>query len=167
MADDHVDKILEQWAVERPDLDTSPMAITGRLARISAFFRDAMQDTFRRFDLNCASFDLLATLLRSGPPYTLLPGELLASSMVTSGTMTNRIDRLEEAGLVRRKQCPADKRCCYVSLTEDGRALINDALEAHVETLHRLTDAIPPKDRDALSQLLKQVLSSFEASEEG
>ncbi len=165
MSVDHVDRILEQWAAERPDLDVSPMAITGRITRIGTYYREAIQETFRRFDLNCSSFDLLATLLRSGPPYTLSPGQLLDSSMVTSGTMTNRIDRLEEEGLVRRKQCPNDKRICHVSLTDKGHALISKAVEAHVETLHALTDGISPKDQDALNRLLKKVASAFEEND--
>ena len=155
MKKDHVDIILDQWAKERPDLDTSPMAITGRIARISAHLRGEMQKTFQAFGLNHASFDMLATLLRSGPPYALSPGELLDSAMVTSGTMTNRIDRLVEAGLVSRAQSDEDKRSFVISLTDKGYKLINRALESHVQTLHRLTERISPRNRAKLIELLK------------
>lgn len=162
MKNDQVDKILQQWECERPDLDTSPMAITGRIMRISISFKDAMENTFRTFGLNFAGFDLLATLLRSGSPYSLSPSELLNSTMVTSGTMTNRIDRLEKAGLVSREQSPKDKRSYKISLTDEGYKLINEALEAHVQTLHKLTGAVSEQDSIVLSEVLRRIASSFE-----
>lgn len=161
MLDDHVDIILKQWAQERPDLDVSPMAITGRIARLSAFLRGEIQKTFSEFGLNHASFDLLATLLRSGPPYTLSPCELMNSAMVTSGTVTNRIDRLVESKLVTRTQSPADKRSYLITLTDKGYTLTNQTLESHVETLHRLTSNIPEQDRKALIDLLIKIIHSL------
>ncbi len=162
MKNDQVDNILEQWGRERPDLDTSPMAITGRIMRISAYFKEAMENTFRPFGLNFAGFDLLATLLRSRSPYTLSPSELLRSTMVTSGTMTNRIDRLEQTGLVSRTQSPEDKRSYMISLTDKGYKVINEALEAHVSTLHELTELISIQDHTTLSEALRKLTVSFE-----
>ena len=159
---DHVDDIKKQWQAERPDLDVSPMGITGRIGRFSSFSRQKMEQTFRAFDLNGASFDLLATLLRAGPPYALSPSELLAASMITSGTMTNRIDQLEKAKLVLRKKCPEDGRSCHVSLTNKGHRLINDAVKSHVETLHKITGHISAKDRATLERILKDALTQFE-----
>lgn len=163
MKTDHVDNILQQWAVERPDLDVSPMAVTGRIAQISAFFKTEMQKTFALYDLNHASFDLLATLLRSGPPYALPPGDLLASAMVTSGTMTNRIDRLQQAGLVDRKQCVIDKRSYWISLTDAGHELISEAITEHVATLHRIVASMPQQDLESLSRLLRQLVPTAES----
>lgn len=164
MKNDHVDTILQQWEQERPDLDTSPIAITGRILKLSAFFKEATEKTFRRFNLNSAGFDLLATLLRSGSPYSLSPNELMASTMVTSGTMTNRIDRLVEAGLVSRTQSETDKRSYSIALTEEGYEVISRAIEAHVETLHTLTNAIPSKDKAIFSAMLRDALLPFEAN---
>lgn len=162
MNNDHVDKALEQWASERPDLDTQSMAITGRILRIAAFFQEEMQKTFQQFGLNRASFDLMATLLRTGSPYCLSPNELLASSMVTSGTMTNRIDRLVDAGLVNRTQNNHDKRSFSIALTDKGYELINKAIEAHTQTLCRLTTAIPDEEHSMLVSLLKKITLHFE-----
>ncbi|MGH1439025.1 MAG: MarR family winged helix-turn-helix transcriptional regulator [Cellvibrionaceae bacterium] len=162
MKNDQVDRILQQWERERSDLDTSPMAITGRIMRISICFKEAMENTFRPFGLNFAGFDLLATLLRSGSPYTLSPGELLQSTMVTSGTLTNRIDRLEKVGLVSRTQNLEDKRSYMIGLTDRGYNLINEVLEAHVKTLHEITESISARDRATLSELLQKITASFE-----
>lgn len=163
MKSDHVDTILRQWEKERPDLDVSPMAITGRIAGVSAFFRDEMQKTFNEFNLNHAAFDVLATLLRSGPPYSLSPGELLNSAMVTSGTMTNRIDRLAQEGLVTRTQSEEDKRSYLIGLTEKGHRLVSQTLEAHVKTLHRLIDGLSQQDQEQLISLLKKTLMDFDS----
>src|SRR5688572_30503033 len=122
---DHVDAILAQWRRERSDLDVTPMAITGRINKLSRHFVGEMGKTWEKFGLHHASFDVLATLRRSGPPYALSPSELIASTMVTSGTMTNRIDQLEKAGLVARVQSEDDKRSFRVGLTAKGRALID------------------------------------------
>src|SRR3954470_5938087 len=147
---DHVHEILAQWRKERPDLDTSPMATTGRVKRLGHFFTREMERTWAKFGLRQASFDVLATLRRSGPPYTLSPGELVTSTMVTSGTMTNRIDQLEKAGLVIRTQKEHDKRSFEVALTPKGLALIDKAVEKHVKTLHRLTGGISRQELSTL-----------------
>ena len=162
MKNNHVDNILQQWSKERPDLDTSPMAITGRIAQISASFGREMQETFSEYELNHASFDLLATLLRSGPPYSLSPSKLISSTMVTSGTMTNRIDRLEEAGLVIRTQNGEDKRSYIVSLTDKGYSIINQAIEVHVQKLHHLTKGLSADECEVLSTLLQRLISSIQ-----
>lgn len=151
---DPVDIITAQWRSERPDLDVGPMGLIGRLMRIAAVLSREMAKTHAEFGLNLASFDVLATLLRSGAPYALSPNDLLATMMVTSGTMTNRIDQLEKAGLVIRAENPADKRSVLITLTPEGKALIDRAVTAHVATQARLVEGLSPSERDALNRAL-------------
>jgi len=159
---DAVDQILTQWSRERPDLDVSPMGLIGRLGRLRAHISRAHEAVFQRHGLNSASFDLLATLRRSGPPFRLSPSELLETMMITSGTMTNRIDQLEKQGLVERLPHPEDRRALLVALTEKGRAVIDAAVTDHVANQHRLIEALTAEDRTALDGLLRQFLTAFE-----
>lgn len=161
---DHVDEIIEQWAAERPDLDTVPMALLGRLMKLQQHTAKAMADNFARFGLNTPSFDVLATLRRSGPPYTLSPGALMDMTMVTSGTMTNRIDQLVKAGLVERTRNPEDGRGFLVGLTEKGFKLVDEAATAHVETQKAITEKLSAEDLAALTALTKKYLATFEAN---
>lgn len=159
---DAVDQILTQWSRERPDLDVSPMGLIGRLGRLRAHISRAHEAVFQRHGLNSASFDLLATLRRSGPPFRLSPSELLETMMITSGTMTNRIDQLEKLGLVERLPHPEDRRALLVALTEKGRAVIDAAVTDHVANQHRLIEALTAEDSTALDGLLRQFLTAFE-----
>lgn len=143
------------------------MATTGRLKRLAGFFLREMEETWAEFELHQASFDVLATLRRAGSPYALSPSDLIASTMVTSGTMTNRIDQLEKAALVTRVQSEEDKRSFLIRLTPKGRALIDKAMEAHVNTLNRLTHMLSKKEQAALNRLLRKMLLSFEAKSTG
>lgn len=160
---DHVDKIISQWLKERPDLDVSAMAVIGRLARVYRLLGTEMEKNFRSFGLNAASFDMLATLRRAGEPYALLPKDLITSTMVTSGTMTNRIDQLEKAGLVARVPSETDKRCCLVSLTDAGFAVIEQAVSKHVATQHALLASLSDDDNEQLNHVLKKLMASLEA----
>ena len=161
---DHVDKILAQWRQERPDLDVAPMGLIGRAKRLTQCLGREMEKTWAEFGLNSASFDVLATLRRSGAPFSLSPGDLMASTMVTSGTMTNRIDQLEKAGLVERKQSAEDGRSFQVRLTDKGFALIEEAVAAHVATQERLVSGLSPEDQRTLDGLLKSFLARVEGS---
>lgn len=160
---DRIDKILAQWRRERPDLDTTAMGLFGRLRNLTLHLSREMEKTFARFDLNAANFDMLATLRRSGEPYALSPSDLMATMMVTSGTMTNRIDQLEKAGLVARSQNPNDGRSFLISLTPEGFRLIDAAVTAHVETQARLVAALSQEERAGLDGLLRNYLASFES----
>ncbi|MBO0346617.1 MarR family transcriptional regulator [Roseibium sp. CAU 1637] len=162
---DAIDHILKQWARERPDLDTGPMGLIGRLTRLRAHLSREMEKTFSRFGLNSASFDLLATLYRSGEPYALQPGMLAQTMLITSGTMTNRIDQLVKTGLVERRRSEEDRRSVAICLTEAGKALISEAVEAHVATQHTLVAGLSEKDRDQLTALLGTYLAMFEADQ--
>ncbi|WP_404406623.1 MarR family winged helix-turn-helix transcriptional regulator [Pelagibacterium halotolerans] len=159
---DQVDRILAQWRAERPDLDVGPMGTLGRLNRLARHLGQGMQEVFSAHGLSVASFDVLATLRRSGPPYALSPSELIEWTMVTSGTMTNRIDRLEAAGLVERRRNPDDKRGFLIGLTGAGHALIEKAVTEHVANQHRLTAALSAEDRATLDGLLAKWLAAFE-----
>lgn len=156
---DHVDAILAQWNRERPDLDVAPMGLVGRLTRVSRLLSREMEKTFARHGLNAATFDVLATLRRAGAPHALSPGELMAAMMVTSGTVTNRIDQLEKAGLVERRANPADGRGFLVALTPAGLATIEAAVGDHVATQARLVAELPEQDRAALEQGLRRLLA--------
>lgn len=159
---DRIDKITKQWQRERPDLDISPMGLIGRLGNITLNLSREMEKVFSQFGLNTSSFDVLATLRRAGDPYTLSPGEMLSTLMVTSGTMTNRIDQLEKAGWVIRKVNPEDGRGFLVSLTPEGLELINQVIEAHVENQKRLVSGLSQQEQQALNQLLKVFLNTLE-----
>src|SRR5262245_30355824 len=125
---DDVDRIVDQWAVQRPDLQTEAMAVFGRIYRLARIVGDRQEEAYGRLGINRGDFDVLATLRRSGAPYELTPTELCATMMLTSGGMTGRIDRLERRGLVRRAAHPSDRRALVVSLTPDGRRLVDVAV---------------------------------------
>lgn len=159
---DKVDRIVKQWNQERPELDVSSMALIGRIKRINQFLSQGMSNTLAEHGLNLANFDVLATLRRSGPPYALSPNDLIASTMVTSGTMTNRIDQLTKAGLVERIKNPNDGRSVAVSLTKSGFKVIDSALTAHVETQKKLTGSLSQDEQKRLNTLLRKFLGKFE-----
>lgn len=156
-----IDAIRAQWASQRPDLDTDPMALIGRMIRLSAVLAREMAKTFDRHGLTSASFDVLATLLRSGAPHALSPNQLLATMMVTSGTMTNRIDQLVKEGLVVRVKSPSDKRSVLISLTPKGKRIIDAAVTDHVQTQARLVGVIDPPTQAALNAGLQTYLDAI------
>ncbi|MEH2087328.1 MarR family winged helix-turn-helix transcriptional regulator [Nostoc sp.] len=159
---DPVDKILAQWQRERPDLDVSPMGIIGRMGRLAKHLERALQETFSEFSLNVGEFDVLAALRRSGQPYQLSPTELFNTLMVSSGTMTHRIDRLEQAKLVKRIPDSSDRRGTLIELTDKGFNVIEKAVEAHVVNERRILSVLEESERKALADLLRKLLVSFE-----
>ena len=159
---DRIDKITTQWNQERPDLDVTAMGLIGRFSRITKCLSQEMGKTFAKHGLNSARFDVLATLRRSGPPYALSPGDLLATMMVTSGTMTNRIDQLEKTGLVERIGNPEDGRSVTISLTKKGFGIIDATVTEHVATQTRLTASLSEKETVALKELLSKFLQDLE-----
>jgi DNA-binding MarR family transcriptional regulator len=159
---DPVDKILAQWQRERPDLDVSPMGIIGRMGRLSKHLERAIQVTFSEFGLTISEFDVLAALRRSGQPYRLSPTELFQMLMVSSGTMTHRVDLLEQAQLVKRIPDPGDRRGTLIQLTDRGFDVIEKAVAAHVANEHHALSALEQSEREALASLLRKLLISFE-----
>lgn len=162
MESDPVDKILAQWQLERPDLDVSPMGIIGRVTRLAKHLEHAIQETFSEFGLTVGEFDVLATLRRSGQPHQLSPTELFNTLMVSSGTMTHRIDHLEQAELVQRIPDPSDRRGTQIKLTDKGFDVIEKAVEAHVINEHGILSSLDVSEREILIQLLRKLLVSFE-----
>lgn len=159
---DHVDTILAEWNRERPDLLVEPMGLIGRVKRLFHHLSQEMEKTFAEHGLNLASFDVLATLRRSGQPYRLSPGDLVQRTMVTSGTMTHRIDQLVKQGYVERIKNPDDGRGFFIGLTKKGKTVIDAAVTDHVATLHRLTSGLDEAEFKDLNRLLKVFNESLE-----
>ncbi len=166
MTGDPVDRILEQWAGERPDLDVSPIGVIGRISRLARRIDLAQRATFARYDLDPPGFDVLATLRRSGPPYALTPGALMRTAMVTSGAITQRLDRLEARRLVARGPHPEDGRGVLVTLTPEGRDLVDRVLPHHLATEQRLLAGLPAADRRALAGLLRAMEAGLAPAED-
>lgn len=152
---DHVDEIVEQWSRERPNVDVSGMAIIGRLTRLEQTIRPRLNAVFAQHDLESWEFDVLATLLRNGEPHQLTPGQLLNSMMITSGTMTNRIDRLEQRGFVKRSKSQTDGRQVLVTLTKAGLKKVDAALLDHATNELSIIEALQPDQRNQLIGLLR------------
>jgi len=161
---DEVDQLVTQWRTERPDLDVSPLQVLSRVSRLSRHLDRARRAACAAHGLEPWEFDVLSALRRQGPPYQLSPGALLHATLVTSGTMTNRIDRLAEAGLVSRHRDGHDKRGVQVRLTSRGCAVADAALDDLLRREHALLDGLDPAEQQALAQLLRVLLAPFDAS---
>lgn len=159
---DAVDSIIQQWQVELPDLDTDAMALIGRLKRCSALLQPKLEAVFSQFSLSSWEFDVLATLLRSGEPYCLAPTELFSTLMITSGTMTHRMNQLEKRALISRLANPEDARSKLVQLTEPGKELITKAVAEHTKNEEQILANISNNDRAQLNALLKTLLQELE-----
>jgi DNA-binding MarR family transcriptional regulator len=160
---DWVDHALDDWARERPDLDTATVGVVGRVGRVAQCLDAGLARAFRRFGLTRADFDALATLHRSGPPYCLAQKALMQALLRTSGTISVRVDRLERQGMVRRQPDPRDARGSLVALTDKGRRRLDDVLPVHLANEARLLSALTHEERDLLAQLLRKLLVSFES----
>lgn len=159
---DHVDRLRAQWAREAPDIDTSAMAVLGRIWRISNLVAPEIEATFAGFGLDRGEFDVVATLLRSGPPYRLTPTQLYTALMISSGGLTHRLDRLTAAGLVERVRSEADGRSLPAALTEAGRRVAEAAFRADMAAEGRRLAALAPEDRRELARLLRLLALSLE-----
>lgn len=155
MEPDHLDEIVAQWNRERPDVDVSAMGIIGRIGRLERMIRPRLNAVFATHALESWEFDVLATLLRNGPPHQLTPGQLLESMMITSGAMTNRIQRLEQRRFVERVQSPTDGRQVLVTLTEAGRRKADDALIDHAANEAAIVSELKPAQQRQLTNLLR------------
>lgn len=160
---DRVDVILQEWARERPDIDTSAQALIGRLHRLGDLLQAELDVVFAEFGLGSGDFDMLATLRRAGAPYERTPSQLAESTMITSGAATKRVDRLEAAGLLERRADPDDARGRRVRLTRKGLRLIDRALDAHVANEHRLLEPLSPRDRQMLTTTLRRWLGHLDS----
>ena len=160
---DLIDTILDQWADERPDLDCSPIAVLGRVARVARMLDAFYQQSFEPFGISPSEFWLLAELRRVGEPHQLTPTDLRHTLIRSSGGITKVLDRLERDGLVKRRPDASDRRGSLVQLTAKGRRLIDRALNAHMANEHELLGPMPPAERDALADLLRELSLVFEA----
>lgn len=152
---DEVDEIVAAWHRERPDLDTEPMQVLSRVTRLARHLDRARRAAFAAHALEPWEFDVLSALRRSGPPYQLSPGRLVTETLVTSGTMTNRVDRLTERGLVAREADPGDRRGVLVTLTPAGRRAVDAALDELLEQERVLLSSLSPGDARTLAAALR------------
>jgi len=164
---DAVDRIVAQWARERPDLDSSPMAVIGRLHRVAALLEEELRPVFAEAGLGNGDFDVLASLRRAGSPYRLSPSELIASTMVTSGAVTKRVDRLVARGLVTRSVSAEDGRGRLVELTPEGLRLTDELVGRHWANEDRLLGPLGPAERETLAGLLRVLLVDLEGPDAG
>jgi DNA-binding MarR family transcriptional regulator len=161
--EDEVDRLVRAWRRERADLDLSPMEVLSRVDRIGHSLDAARRAAFAEHRLEPWEFDVLAALRRAGAPYELSPGRLLRETLVTSGTMTNRVDRLVARSLVERLPDPADRRGVLVRLTAEGRRTVDGALSTLLEAERGLLGALGPAERSRLAALLRRLALSVDA----
>lgn len=160
--DDRAGFAIEQWARERPDLPSLPMAVLGRLLEAAErVMRDHMDPVFVEGGLQWGEFDVLATLRRSGAPYMLSPTRLYEAAMISSGGMTARLDRLERAGLVQRHPDPKDRRGKLIGLTERGRQLIDEMIGRHVANEQRILAPLTAAEQEQLAALLQKLIAAL------
>ena len=159
---DAVDRIAEQWAHERPDLDVAPMLVIGRLHRLAELLDQGLRRVFADAGLGNGDFDVLASLRRSGPPYRLSPTQLSATTMVTSGAVTKRVDRLEAQGLVARTVSADDARGRVIELTAGGKKVQERLHPQHLANEDQLLGALDETEREQLAGLLSKLLVSLE-----
>lgn len=159
---DEVDRIVGAWSRERPDLDFSPLLVLSRVARLARHLDRARRTAFAASELESWEFDVLSALRRAGPPYQLSPKALLLQTLVSSGTMTNRIDRLVARGLVNRRTDPNDGRGILVVMTPLGRERADHAISDLLEAEAELLEGLAPADRDRLAALLRKLSLDFD-----
>ena len=158
---DEVDELVEAWARERPDLELGPVAVFSRISRLARHLDLARREAFLAHGIESWEFDVLSALRRAGTPYELSPGRLLRATLVTSGTMTNRIDRLADRGLVERHPDPGDRRGVIVRLTAEGKASVDGAFTALIEAEKTLLADLPAAQQQELAGLLRRLLAPF------
>ncbi|SCG77441.1 DNA-binding transcriptional regulator, MarR family [Micromonospora siamensis] len=157
---DDVDVIVEQWRRERAGMSPEPMAVFGRIYRLARLVGDAQEKVYAGWGISRGEFDVLAALRRAGSPYALAPKALAAGLMLTSGGMTGRLDRLERSGLVRRTPDPTDRRGLRISLTDQGRRVVEESADAGLAVQRRILDALPARDQEHLGDLLRALLAA-------
>jgi DNA-binding MarR family transcriptional regulator len=166
MADaDHIEETIFAWRRERPGLDMSGIAVLARFLRVAHRFEAAQDEFFAALGLKPGWLDVLAALRRAGEPYRLTPTRLSVEALISTAGMTNRLDRLEQAGLVRRLPDPADRRGILVELTEEGRELVDSAIDAHRGLSKRLLGGLEAREREELDQLLRKLLTPLDRPE--
>ncbi len=161
MAQDLIDILIRQWKTERPDLNVEPMGVVGRVLRLATRLERRVSETLKPYGLTVGGFDILATLRRTGNPQGLTPTELMEAVMLSSGAMTNRIDRLEEQGLVERRPSPSDRRSLQVLLTAEGRKVVDEAVADRLDEAEGALCGLKGEERDQLADLLRAMLQGL------
>lgn len=161
-----MDRIVAQWRRERPDLNTAPLGLFGRLFRAAQLTDTALGEMLVEHGLQTGWFDLLAALRRAGAPYELNPTQLMRATMLSSGGMTKRLDRMVDAGLVERRPDPGDRRGTLVGLTRRGKTVIDKAVDAHLSNEERLLRSLSSAERRNLDELLRTLLDDLEQSDD-
>ena len=162
MEPDEVDRLVAAWRRERPDVDVEPLEVLSRVSRLSRHLDLARREAFGRHDLEPWEFDVLAALRRAGAPYTLSPGDLLKQNLVSSGTMTNRLDRLEKRGFLRREPDPHDRRGVRAVLTDEGRAAVDASLDDLLAQEREILAALGNDERVDLARMLRSLVTPFD-----
>lgn len=158
---DAVDQVLLDWARERPELDATAIGVFGRVSRLHAKQRAILHEIYEEYDLTLPSFDVLANLRRSGAPHRKTAGELASSSMLTTGGITFRLDRMEQQGLIERIRTPADRRVVYAQLTSRGREVIDTVFDKHVHAEREMLTDLSVKEVQQLARLLRKAEKSI------
>ena len=166
MRSDHVDRLTEQWASQRPELDTRPLRISARVVRLQRYLDQRIATTLEQFGVNEGEVNVLAALRRAGPSHQLTPTELYRGLLLSSSAMTHRIDRLEAEGLVHRTPDADDGRRVRVALTDRGREVVDAAMDQTVQSLSAVTDLLDDEEHAVLEDLLRRLLAAFERDEE-
>jgi DNA-binding MarR family transcriptional regulator len=161
---DEVDRLIEAWRRARPDLDVAPMEVLSRVTRLARHLDRARRQAFEAHHLESWEFDVLAALRRAGPPYRLSPGRLLKETLVTSGTMTNRVDRLAARGLVERLPDPDDRRGVLVQLTDAGRDAVDAAMADLLAHERELLGSISERDQARIASVLRELVRPFDTA---
>jgi DNA-binding MarR family transcriptional regulator len=164
MERDHFDQIHERWKRERPEADTTGFEAVGRILLLAKYLHNSVVNRLGTLDVDLWAFDVLATLWEQGPPYHLSPTELCKSAMLSSGAMTNRLDRLEGSGLVARQPDPNDRRSLIIELTPKGKSLVDQAISLRLEEANEAVSSLDDSERQELIRLLRKLFAAQEAS---
>ncbi|KMV29790.1 hypothetical protein AB733_15940 [Photobacterium swingsii] len=159
---DHIDQISQQWKKNNPELDHSLVEIIGRFSRLNKHLESQRSTVYSALDINAGEFDVLATLYRNGAPYQLMPSDLIKQTLLTSGAMTNRLDKLEKKGLILRTNSDEDRRCVVVGLTDVGLKLIQKGATLYFDKVSTLYEPLTNEDQIQLNALLKKWGQHFE-----
>jgi DNA-binding MarR family transcriptional regulator len=162
MQQDRLDAVVKQWQMERPNLDPKPLMVVGRILRLAGILERRATESLQACELPLWAFDVLGTLRRAGKPFAMTPKELMASTMLSSGAMTNRIDRLEDWQLVMREPAPEDRRSLHVRLTTKGLMLIDKAVPLRLDEAADAVSGLTNQDRSQLATLLRKLLLHLE-----
>jgi len=162
---DAIDDLIDQWKAQRPDLQPEVMGVFGRFARVWAHVSRELEATLGQWNLQLGEFDVLATIRRQGPPFTIAPSQLTRFLMLSPSGITSRLDRLEKLGLIDRRPSPDDRRSLLVVLTPAGKRVVDEAVTAHVANETRLLAALTPAERKGLDLALRSLLRSLDPAD--